>query len=138
LPFPAQYNVRTRARIGTTWGTFGQTCLIGIIGLNRDGAEANQELAYDADGNVIVDAPYFDLSAMPNPYSDITSIVINSSINENVYVQFFDMTGKLVEDIKVTTNERFNVGANLSKGIYLLKAHSDSGNQVTTRLIKTN
>ena len=138
LPFPAQYNVKTRARIGTTWGAFGPACIIGIIGLNRDGAEANQELAYDADGNVIVDAPYFDLSAMPNPYSDITSIVINSSINENVYVQFFDMTGKLVEDIKVTTNERFNVGANLSKGIYLLKAHSDSGNQVTTRLIKTN
>ncbi len=138
LSFPAQYNVRTRARIGSTWGNFGPSCIIGIIGLNRDGAEATQELAYDADGNVIVDAPYFDLTAMPNPYSDITSLVINSSINENVYVQFYDMTGKLVEDIKVTTNERFNVGANLSKGIYLLKARSDSGNEVTTRLVKTN
>jgi hypothetical protein len=40
--------------------------------------------------------------------------------------------------MKVTTNERFNVGANLSKGIYLLKARSESGNQVTTRLVKTN
>jgi hypothetical protein len=138
LSFPAQYNVRTRARIGSTWGNFGQPCLIGIIGLNRDGEEATQELAYDADGNVIVDAPYFDLTAMPNPFSDVTSLVINSSIIENVYVQFYDMTGKLVEDIKATTNERFNVGVNLSKGIYLLKARSDSGNQVTTRLVKTN
>ena len=48
------------------------------------------------------------------------------------------MTGKLVEDIKVITNTRFDVGANLSKGIYLLKARSDSGNQLTTRLVKTN
>ncbi len=138
LPFPSQYNVRTRARVGTTWGSFGQVCLIQIIGLNRDGAPTAEELQYDADGNIIVDAPYFDLTAMPNPYSDVTSIVINSSINENVYIQFYDMTGKIVEDIKVATNERFNVGANLSKGIYLLKARSDSGNQITTRLVKTN
>jgi hypothetical protein len=137
LPFPAQYNVRTRAKIGATWGTFGEACLIGIIGLNRDGGSTAQEVQYDAAGNVIEEM-YFDLTAMPNPYSDVTSIVINSSINENVYIQFYDMTGKIVEDIKVTTNERFNVGANLSKGIYLLKARSDSGNQVTTRLVKTN
>lgn len=138
LAFPAQYNVKTRARVGSIWGNFGQPCLIGIIGLNRDGDEAEQELAYDADGNVIVDAPYFDLTAMPNPYSEFTSLVINSSSNENVYIQFYDMTGKLVEDIKVITNTRFDLGANLSKGIYLLKARSDSGNQLTTRLVKTN
>lgn len=138
LAFPAQYNVRTRARIGSTWGPYGQVCLIGIIGLNRDEAVVAEELQYDADGNLIAEAPYFDLTAMPNPYSDVTSLIINSSINENVYVQFYDMTGKIVEDIKVTTNTRFNVGANLSKGIYLLKARSDSGNQVTTRLVKTN
>jgi hypothetical protein len=48
------------------------------------------------------------------------------------------MTGSLVEDIKVTTNARFNVGTSLSQGIYLLKARSESGNEVTTRLIKTN
>lgn len=139
LAFPAQYNVRTRARIGTTWGQFGPVCLIGIIGLNRDGAATAEELQYDADGNLITaDAPYFDLTAMPNPYNDVTSIIINSSVNENVYIQFYDMTGKIVEDIKVSTNERFNVGADLSKGIYLLKARSDSGLQITTRLVKTN
>jgi hypothetical protein len=138
LAFPSFYNVRTRARIGSTWGNFGPVCLIQIIGLNRDGGPTAEELAYDEDGDIIVEAPYFDLTAMPNPYSDVTSIVINSSINENVYIQFYDMTGKIVEDIKVATNERFNVGANLSKGIYLLKARSDSGNQISTRLIKTN
>jgi hypothetical protein len=138
LPFPSQYNVRTRARIGSTWGNFGPVCLIQIIGLNRDGGPTAEELHMMKMANIIVDAPYFDLTAMPNPYSDVTSIVINSSINENVYIQFYDMTGKIVEDIKVATNERFNVGANLSKGIYLLKARSDSGNQITTRLVKTN
>lgn len=138
LSFPAQYDVRTRAKVGSTWGAFGNVCLIGIIGLNRDEATIADELQYDADGNLIAEAPYFDLTAMPNPYSDITSIVINSNINENVYIQFYDMTGSLVEDIKVTTNARFNVGASLSQGIYLLKARSESGNEVTTRLIKTN
>ena len=83
------------------------------------------------------EAPYFDLTAMPNPYSDVTSIVINSSINENVYIQFYDMTGKIVEDIKVATNERFDAGSGLGKGIYLLRARSDSGNLTTARLIKT-
>ncbi len=137
LAFPSQYNVRTRARIGSTWGNFGPACLIQIIGLNRDGGPTAEELAYDEDGNIIVEAPYFDLIAMPNPYNDFTSIVVNSSNNENVYVQLYDMTGKIVEDIKATTNERFDAGSSLGKGIYLLRARSDSGNLTTARLIKT-
>ncbi|HRG57655.1 MAG TPA: T9SS type A sorting domain-containing protein [Bacteroidia bacterium] len=132
LPFPAQYNVRTKAKLGSVWGSYGQACLIGIIGLNRDAVET------ESSEDISVVAPYFDLTAMPNPYDVMTSIVINSSIDENVYIQFYDMTGKLVDDIKVTTNSRFDVGANLSKGIYLLKAKTDSGNQLTTKLVKTN
>ena len=138
LAFPSQYNVRTRARIGTTWGNFGPACLIQIIGLNRDGGPTAEELANDEDGNIIVEAPYFDLTAMPNPYNDFTSIVVNSSNNENVYVQIYDMTGKIVEDIKATSNKRFDAGSGLGKGIYLLRARSDSGNLTTARLIKTD
>lgn len=137
LPFPAQYNVRTKAKMGSVWGDYGQPCLIGIIGLNRDGG-SDAEAQAETETGVTIDAPYFDITAMPNPYDVMTSIVINSSINENVYIQFFDMTGKLVEDMKVTTNSRTNVGSNLSKGIYLLKARTDSGNQFTTKLVKTN
>jgi hypothetical protein len=136
LPFPAQYNVRTKAKMGSVWGAYGPTCLIGIIGLNKEGVaeEANNE----SNESALIDAPYFDLTAMPNPYDVLTSIVINSSINENVYIQFLDMTGKLVEEMKVVTNSRFDVGANFSKGIYILKARTESGNQVTTKLVKTN
>jgi hypothetical protein len=138
LAFPSIYNVRTRARIASTWGNFGPACLIQIIGLNRDGGPTAEKPAYDEDGNIIVEAPYFDLTAMPNPYSDFTSIVVNSSNNENVYVQLYDMTGKIVEDIKATTNNRFDAGNSLGKGVYLLRARSDSGNLTTARLIKTD
>jgi hypothetical protein len=137
LPFPAQYNVRVRFRIASTWSNFGNPCLIGIIGLNRDGGATEEALVYDNESTLITE-PFFTLSVAPNPYDNFTSITINSLENENIFVQFFDMTGKVVEEINATSNERFDAGAGLSKGIYLIKARSESGNQITSRLVKTN
>jgi hypothetical protein len=48
------------------------------------------------------------------------------------------MTGKVVDELNVTSNERFNTGAGLSKGIYLIKARSENGKLITSRLVKTN
>ena len=137
LPFPAQYNVRTRARVASTWSPFGPACLIGIVSLNREDGSSQEELPYENE-SFLINEPFFTLSVAPNPYDNFTSITINSSENENIFIQLFDMTGKVVDELNVTSNERFNTGAGLSKGIYLIKARSENGKQITSRLVKTN
>jgi hypothetical protein len=137
LPFPAQYNVRVRARVASTWSPFGPACLIGIVSLNREDGSSQEELPYENE-SFLISEPFFTLSVAPNPYENFTSITINSSENENIFIQLFDMTGKVVDELNVTSNERFNTGAGLSKGIYLIKARSENGKQITSRLVKTN
>lgn len=137
LPFPAQYNVRVRARVASTWSPFGPACLIGIVSLNREDGSSQEELPYENE-SFLINEPFFTLSVAPNPYENFTSITINSSENENIFIQLFDMTGKVVDELNVTSNERFNTGAGLSKGIYLIKARSENGKQITSRLVKTN
>lgn len=133
LPYPAQYNVRVRTRAGGsgTWSPWGDYCLIGIIGLNKEAAPS-------FDNAIDVDGPYFDLAAVPNPFNEVTSLVINSSENENINIKIFDLTGKLVEELNATTNNKVVVGAELSKGVYLVKAMTESGNETIVRLVKTN
>jgi hypothetical protein len=137
LPFPAQYNVRVRARVASTWSPFGPACLIGIVSLNREDGSSQEELPYENE-SFLINEPFFTLSVAPNPYENFTSITINSSENENIFIQLFDMTGKVVDELNVTSNERFNTGAGLSKGIYLIKARSENGKLITSRLVKTN
>ncbi len=132
LPVPAQYSVRVRYKMagGGPWADWGPSCNIGIGSYNRLADNNTEE-------NVSMDT-YFEITAMPNPYSDITTLMINSSENESVYVQVYDLTGNLVQDVKVNTNEAIIFGTELSQGVYFLKARTDSGYQTTTRLVKTH
>jgi len=135
LTFPAQYNVRVRARIGGTWGVFGTPCLIGIIGLNREEANTINEAESITD-ELNVDV-YFDMIVMPNPFNEQATLNIHSNNNEQVNVEVFDMVGNIVWKNNVTSNTNVSFGIELAQGTYIVKAMSQNGGQAMFRFIKT-
>jgi hypothetical protein len=135
---PAQYNVRVRAQRGTTWGIYGNTCLIGIVSFARETMLPDDAFTYDEAGNITGEKETtFTLNAMPNPFNDQISLYINSSINENVSVQIFDLVGNIVWNQQVNTNENIPVGNNFANGTYIVKALNKNGKQDVFRIVKT-
>ena len=93
---------------------------------------------YDEAGNITGEKETtFTLNAMPNPFNDQISLYINSSINENVEVKIYDITGQLVELVTVPANEKIQLGANYNNGIYMINAIGKSSNkQVNFKAVK--
>jgi len=74
------------------------------------------------------------LASSPNPF-DNESIL---SIGENGgTLSITDITGKMVETLKVQKNEKILIGKNFKKGVYLVKLVSDKGAISSIKLIKT-
>ena len=133
LPFPAQYNVRVRVLYGGVWGNYGNSCLIGIIGLNKDENEVeslidNQEIE--------VNDYFFIAGAFPNPYNESATLSISSSINESMSVFVTDITGKRVEDFNATSNTNIVFGEAYTKGLYFIKVVSAKGDVQNLKLLK--
>lgn len=132
-----QYNVAVRAKRAAVWGNFGSPCPIGISSIAKeDGSQ--DDIAFDEEGNLL---PNFnvvglEMNAMPNPFSGETNIVVSASGNEDVQVNIFDMTGRLVKEIKAVTNQKFVVGAELENGVYIINATNQAGDKSVFRLIK--
>jgi hypothetical protein len=135
LTFPAQYNVRVRARISSTWGVFGTPCLIGIIGLNRE--EENSIESSETTISEINDDTYFDMLVMPNPFNEQASLMIKSDANEQVNVEVFDMVGNVVWKQNVLANSNISLGNEFAQGTYVVKAINQNGNQAVFRFIKS-
>lgn len=135
LAFPAQYNVRVRARIASTWGVYGTPCLIGVIGFNRDEGNYSEETDMISDeANVDV---YFEMTVMPNPFNEQATLNIHSSNDEQVNVEVFDMIGNIVWKNNVPSNSNITFGDELAQGTYIVKAMSQIGNQAMFRFIKS-
>jgi hypothetical protein len=135
LVFPAQYNVRVRARIGATWGVFGTPCLIGIIGLNRD-----ETSSYEVLENISEDIKletFFDMTVYPNPFNEQATIIIHANNDEQIEVQVFDMLGNLVWKQIVLSNTNIGFGNEFAQGTYVIKAVSQEGNHTRFRFIKS-
>ncbi|HRG58661.1 MAG TPA: T9SS type A sorting domain-containing protein, partial [Bacteroidia bacterium] len=135
LTFPAQYNVRVRARIASTWAVFGTPCLIGIIGLNRDEDNNTEELEKINIQSTYDD--YFDMTVMPNPFNEQAILRINSGSVEQINVEVFDMVGNIVWKNNVLSNNNLTFGVELAQGTYIVKAMNQKGNQAMFRFIKS-
>lgn len=131
-----QYNVKVRAKRGGVWGVFGNACPIGISGLARDAV--SDELALDENGIVITNFQIdgLEMTAMPNPFNGETNIIVGSTNNEDVQISIFDMTGRLVQERKVITNQKFVVGNELENGIYFVNAINQAGSKSVFRIVK--
>ncbi len=135
LSFPAQYNVRVRARIASTWGAFGTPCLIGIIGMNRED-DTNNEAAALLD-DIANDATSFDLMVMPNPFNEETTVLINTNINEVFDVKVYDVIGNIVFSQEIISNNKLNIGSSFAQGSYIMVATNQKNKRRTFRFVKT-
>ena len=134
LTFPAQYNVRVRARIGASWASYGTPCLIGVIGLNRE--EDNHT---NTENEVVVEInEFYNIDVMPNPFNDQASILVNSNEDETIQVEVMDMLGKTVLNQTIQSNTRTNFGQDLAQGNYMLRAINTKGKQAIFKLVKVN
>ncbi len=135
LAYPAQYNVRVRARIASTWGVYGTPCLIGVIGFNRD--EANTVEETEMISNEINVEAYFEMNVFPNPFNEQATLNIHSSNDKQVNVEVFDMVGNIVWKQNVPSNTHVNFGVELAQGTYIVKAMNQNGGQAMFRFIKS-
>ena len=72
-------------------------------------------------------------TVFPNPSSDNFSLQLNN-VNEVISAAVYDLSGKKVEDVLVTSGN-ITFGANLSSGIYFLLVKTE-GEQFNTKVIK--
>jgi hypothetical protein len=136
LTFPAQYNVRVRARIGASWANYGTPCLIGIIGLNRE--ENNHT---NNENDVIIETEineFYNIDVMPNPFNEQASIIVNSNEDEMIQMEALDMLGNIVWKESVQSNTKINFGQELAQGNYMLKAINSKGKQAIFKLVKVH
>lgn len=73
-------------------------------------------------------------SAYPNPGRDVITV---KSANELKSVKVYDVAGKLIQKIEMQNSFTKNIDiANLTKGVYILKAESKTGENYTSKFVK--
>ncbi len=140
-----QYDVRVRAHIGTTIGTYGPSCLIGLVSGARINPayvanaadyelQAGEEfpIQLDANGNA---AP--DISVMPNPFSGNATLFVGS-LDAAYSVNVFNVEGKLVEALNNQNQTSISIGNNLVKGIYFVELRTENGFIQRTKIVKAD
>jgi hypothetical protein len=62
----------------------------------------------------------FEVIAYPNPFADNFAFYLNSESTHPLHIAIYDMTGRLLEDVKVTAAEvnALTMGAEFLSGIY--------------------
>lgn len=79
----------------------------------------------------------FEVSGIPNPFSENFKLNVTSSSVEPVSISVYDMLGKLIETKEVSTNdlENFEAGVNYPNGVYNIIV-SQGDNVKSVRMIK--
>lgn len=129
-----QYNVTVRARRAGVWGTFGPACAIGISSLAKDGEESAIEESADIVSTINFTG--IEMNAMPNPFNGETNMIVNAASNEDIQITVFDVSGRLVNELKVVANQKFVIGSSLENGIYLVNAVNQNGAKSVFKLVK--
>jgi len=128
--------------IGTAGDLAGGICIVpapvlSIVGVLQ--GAANLVFAYDIVGvngmnEPAADAPF--VSAFPNPANDMVNIQVDRKNNEEMTMQMFDVTGRVVfESNNVGVNNYINM-AGFDAGIYTVKVISND--QVSTTQVVKN
>ena len=76
------------------------------------------------------------VSAYPNPTTDYLILKVESDNKANLWYQFFDLHGKLLESKKIESNETSILTSNLLRSTYFLKVTQDNKELKTFKIIK--
>ena len=69
---------------------------------------------------------YLDLNLFPNPSPDYLNLTFKYSVDEQIFVEVYDITGKLIknQNISTTNNKSIIDIRDLNRGIYILKVYT--------------
>jgi hypothetical protein len=110
----------TGGTVSYTIGQVAYTNLTGTSGTITEGVQQPFEiLVYTSlqDANDFA----FECSAYPNPATDQVIVKIENYDMEKLHIRLYDANGKLVQNMKVVTNETIILLTSLPSGSYLLK-----------------
>ncbi len=113
-----EYWVRVRAYIGLNVSNWGAICKINIYSPPTRGA-AN-----------------LNITTYPNPFSNTINLTFNNGDNSMVNAKILDMSGRVLESIKLRSNEIVEVGSTLPAGLYFVEATTESGLKSVTKIVK--
>jgi hypothetical protein len=119
LPFYDKiYSVRVRARIGTTWGSYGSSCILKSNGMEFQRLKLGDESS-SADSKI-----ESLIKIYPNPTTDILNI---SDLTESSTINVFNVSGQLVlTKSSVESNEKIDLSY-LDNGIYMIVIEGKNG-----------
>lgn len=76
-----------------------------------------------------------DLYIYPNPTNGIVTIAFQS-IQNNVTIEIFDISGSLVHSISTSNTEQLNIDINEEPGVYFMRVSLDNASYKSKRIIK--
>jgi hypothetical protein len=119
----ATYNVKVRLifNLGDPAGPYGKTCTIVTPGAGR----------------IVESKVQFNAIAFPNPFAEDFSIEVATSLDQNIGVKVYDMTGRLLEtrEVKISDIESLQIGQRYPSGVYNVIV-TQGDNVKTLRVIK--
>ena len=125
------YQVRVRARITTTIGNYGNSCLIGIL---SSGRYSNNEVT-----NEVSDTEHtlekLSLLAYPNPFAESVQVSIKGGSQNLTRLEILDISGRLIQEIQ-TQEKTISIGENMDCGVYLIRASHQNEQPALIRIIK--
>ncbi|CAM3448373.1 hypothetical protein FLLO111716_11120 [Flavobacterium longum] len=119
----ATYNVKVRLifNLSDPAGPYGKTCTIVTPGASR----------------IVANKAVFNAVAFPNPFAENFNIDVTTSLDAEVNVKVYDMTGRLLGNttVKPTDVSSLQIGENYPSGVYNVIV-TQGDNAKTLRVIK--
>lgn len=138
-----QYDVRVRVHIGTAVGTYGPTCVIGLVSNARINpaylaTAADYELQPGEELPVeLNNAGTPAMNLYPNPFSGNTTLSLGN-LDAAYQVNIFNLEGKLVETLNNQNQNIITLGNNLENGIYFVEVRSENGFVQRAKIVKAH
>lgn len=123
------YQVRVRAKVAGVWGEFGDVCSLTVGPVSESFADNKNSDSFEINDDL-------ELVSYPNPFNTNTTIMINGDYNLLFDMKIFDVTGKVIIDKEIVSNEHYIVGQEFGKGIYFVVVTNNRGFSQKTKLVK--
>jgi hypothetical protein len=128
------YQVKVRARVSTTWGSFSDVCTLGIASSARYAEPEAVSTSTDETDETFAENA-FEVKLYPNPVSTFMSLQMNKLPEENASVSIYNSIGALMYSAKLLNASQEIELSSLSAGIYFVFIQNGNETQ-NTRIIK--
>jgi hypothetical protein len=136
------YQVQVRGRVYTTWSNYGPICNVTPIAPQAGNKEeifaTNDSTDYSYSDENSITKIASNLITYPNPFEVQTNILMETDLDEPTQFSIYDMQGRLIYKINGFSNQPEILDFNFVAGSYLIRATTNSGIQLTSKILKIN